>query len=145
MIIRELESTDLPGILELYTHLHDNPLPKVDEHMRSLWSEIIQNNNHHVVGGFVDGTLVSSCVIVIIPNLTHKQQPYALIENVITDEACRSKGYATSVLNFAKDIARKKNCYKIMLMTSSKEESTFALYEKAGYNQHDKTAFVQWL
>lgn len=145
MIIRELESTDLPGILELYTHLHDNPLPKVDEHMRSLWSEIIQNNNHHVVGGFVDGILVSSCVIVIIPNLTHKQQPYALIENVITDEAYRSKGYATSVLNFAKDIARKKNCYKIMLMTSSKEESTFALYEKAGYNQHDKTAFVQWL
>ena len=45
----------------------------------------------------------------------------------------------------AKELAQKENCYKMMLLTGSKEESTLHFYEQAGYNQNDKTAFIQWL
>ncbi len=82
---------------------------------------------------------------VIIPNLTHSQQPYAFVENVITDENYRKKGLATACLNFAKEIAIKENCYKMMLLTGSKDESTLKFYEQAGYNSKDKTAFIQWI
>ena len=92
-----------------------------------------------------DGKLVSSCVCVVIPNLTHNQRPYALIENVVTDEAYRRKGLATACLNYAKKIAMKEDCYKIMLLTGAKEEATLRFYEQAGYNRKDKTAFIQWL
>ena len=92
-----------------------------------------------------NGEIVSSCVCVIIPNLTHNQQPYAFIENVITDEGFRKKGLATQCLNFAKKIAQEENCYKMMLLTGSKEESTLNFYRKAGYNSEDKTAFIQWI
>lgn len=57
----------------------------------------------------------------------------------------RNKGYATLVLNFAKEYAAKNGCYKIMLMTGSKKEETLNFYKKAGYNADDKTAFIQWL
>ncbi|NLP13978.1 MAG: GNAT family N-acetyltransferase [Clostridium sp.] len=89
--------------------------------------------------------IASSCVIVIIKNLTHNQRPYALIENVITSEQYRGRGYATEVLKFAKSIAESENCYKIMLMTGSKKESTLNFYKRAGYNDKDKTAFIQWI
>ena len=92
-----------------------------------------------------NGKIVSSCVCVIIPNLTHNQQPYAFIENVITDEKFRKRGLAMQCLNFAKEIARKENCYKMMLLTGSKKESTLGFYRKAGYNSEDKTAFIQWI
>ena len=92
-----------------------------------------------------NGEIVSSCVCVIIPNLTHNQQPYAFIENVITDEKFRKRGLATQCLNFAKEIALKENCYKMMLLTGSKKESTLDFYRKAGYNSEDKTAFIQWI
>lgn len=92
-----------------------------------------------------DGKIVSSCVCVIIPNLTHNQQPYALIENVITDIAYRKQGFATKCLNYAQEIAMNENCYKIMLLTGSKEDSILHFYEQAGYNQRDKTGFIQWL
>ena len=82
---------------------------------------------------------------VIIPNLTHGQRPYAFIENVVTDKDFRKKGYATACLNYAKDIAKRENCYKMMLLTGSKEESTLKFYERAGYNKNDKTAFIQWI
>ncbi|MBO5523903.1 MAG: GNAT family N-acetyltransferase, partial [Roseburia sp.] len=84
-------------------------------------------------------------VCVIIPNLTRNQRPYAFVENVITDEAYRKRGLATACLNFAKELAQAENCYKMMLLTGSKKESTLHFYEQAGYNRNDKTAFIQWL
>jgi GNAT superfamily N-acetyltransferase len=145
MEIREVNKADLVPLLELYTHLHDNEMPVIDEAILSLWDEILRDEKHHIIIGFVDGMLVSSCVITVIPNLTHNQRPYALIENVITHKDYRKMGYATLLLNYAREIARKNNCYKIMLLTGSKEESTLRFYEKAGYNMKDKTAFIQWL
>jgi GNAT superfamily N-acetyltransferase len=76
---------------------------------------------------------------------THGQRPYAIIENVITDENHRKCGLATACLDYAKKIAEQHNCYKIMLMTGSKDDSTLRFYQKAGYNAEDKTAFIQWL
>ena len=92
-----------------------------------------------------DGILVSFCVCVIIPNLTRNIRPYAFIENVVTHEKYRGRGYATECLHYAKQIAVENNCYKMMLLTGSKEESTLNFYSKAGYNSTDKTAFIQWL
>lgn len=145
MNIRLAEKADLPQLLELYTHLHGNDLPVPDEKIESLWNDIIGDKNHHIVLGHADGMLVSSCVLIIVPNLTHRQCPYALVENVITHEAYRGRGYATRVLHFAREMAVGQRCYKMMLMTGSKKESTWKFYERAGYNRMDKTAFVQWL
>ncbi len=78
-------------------------------------------------------------------NLTHCMRPYVLVENVVTDPSFRGRGYATACLEAAKEIDVQENCYKIMLMTGSKQESTLRFYERAGYSCQDKTAFVQWL
>jgi len=145
MLIREAVKDDLLSLLELYTQLHDNGMPPMNITLENLWNDILYDKNHHIVVGINDNILTSSCVLVVVPNLTHNQQPYALIENVITHETYRNKGYATAVLNFAKEIAIKENCYKIMLLTGSKKENTLTFYERAGYNQKDKTAFIQWI
>lgn len=81
----------------------------------------------------------------IIPNLTRNVRPYAFIENVVTREDCRGRGYAGACLEFAREIAKKENCYKMMLLTGSRKPETLRFYEKAGYNSSDKTAFIQWL
>ena len=144
-MIREISDNDYEGLMQLYMQLHDNPFPEKDDSMTKLWNTILEDKNHHIIVSEEDGKIVSSCVCVIIPNLTHNQQPYALIENVITDTNYRKKGLATACLNYAKEIAMKENCYKMMLLTGSKKESTLNFYKQAGYNQNDKTAFIQWL
>lgn len=75
-------------------------------------------------------------------NLTRNARPYGLIENVVTHPDYRNKGYGTAILKKAVDIAREHNCYKAMLMSSRKEESTLRFYEKAGFERGDKTGFV---
>ena len=144
-MIREITENDLDGLLKLYMQLHNNPMPEKTAELLQIWNEIFQDKNHHVIVAEENGEIVSSCVCVIIPNLTHNQQPYAFIENVITDEGFRKKGLATQCLNFAKKIAQEENCYKMMLLTGAKEESTLNFYRKAGYNSEDKTAFIQWI
>ena len=144
-MIREIVKEDFNGLMELYMQLHDNPMPEKTTEIIELWNRILKDKEHHIVIAEEDGKIVSSCVCVIIPNLTHNQQPYAFIENVITDKDYRKKGLATACLNYAKEIAVKENCYKLMLLTGSKKESTLNFYERAGYNKNDKTAFIQWI
>lgn len=144
-MIREINESDFNGLFELYTQLHGNPIPENTAELSALCRKILNDENHHIIVAEEDGKIVSSCVCVIVPNLTHGQRPYALIENVVTDEEYRRRGLAAACLDFAREIAVNANCYKMMLLTGSKEESTLRFYEKAGYNRNDKTAFIQWL
>ena len=124
-MIREAEQEDLDELLKLYLFLHEDSIPENNEHLRNTWIRILQDPNHHLIVNEIDGKIVSSCVCVIIPNLT--------------------RGYAGACLHYARQIAEKENCYKMMLLTGSKKPETLAFYEKAGYNSSDKTAFIQWL
>ncbi|MBE6024309.1 MAG: GNAT family N-acetyltransferase [Cellulosilyticum sp.] len=144
-MIREIKKEDFEGLMTLYMQLHNNPMPDKTKELMALWDAIVEDKNHHIIVAEEDGKVVSSCVCEIIPNLTHGQRPYAFIENVITDENYRKRGLATACLNYAKEVAQKENCYKMMLLTGSKAESTLRFYEEAGYNRKDKTAFIQWL
>lgn len=144
-MVREATKNDLNNLLQLYLHLHEDRIPEDSLNLRETWEIIQSDRNHHIILNERDGILVSSCVCVIIPNLTRNIRPYAFIENVVTHEKYRGRGYAMECLNYAKQIAVGNNCYKMMLLTGSKEESTLNFYSKAGYNSTDKTAFIQWL
>ncbi|MCM1101081.1 MAG: GNAT family N-acetyltransferase [Acetatifactor muris] len=144
-MVREIAENELNGLLQLYLYLHEESIPQMTENLRKIWNTIIQDENHHIIVNIVDGKIVSSCVCVIIPNLTRNIRPYAFVENVVTHEKYRGNGYATECLNYAKEIAQNANCYKMMLLTGSKEERTLNFYSHAGYNSTDKTAFIQWL
>lgn len=144
-MVREIKDTELDDMLELYLHLHEESIPEMSDGLKSTWDAIQNDVNHHIIIKEFDGKIVSSCVCVIIPNLTRGVRPYAFVENVVTHKDYRGRGYASECLAFAKQIAEKENCYKMMLLTGSKKESTLKFYEAAGYNSSDKTAFIQWL
>jgi len=145
IMVREAIKEDLYELLNLYLFLHEKDIPKDTEHLEITWNKIIEDVNHHIIVNEINGKILSSCVCVVIPNLTRNMRSYAFIENVVTNEEYRGKGYATECLNYAKEVAINNNCYKIMLLTGTKNESTLDFYKNAGYNSEDKTAFIQWL
>lgn len=145
MTIREAGKDELKQLLLLYTHLHETSVPEESDRLRSTWEKICSDNDHHIIVCETDGMIVSSCVCVIIPNLTRGVRPYAFIENVVTHSEHRGKGYATACLDYAREIALSAGCYKMMLLTGSRDESTLRFYRNAGYSSTDKTAFIQWI
>ena len=144
-MVREAVKEDLSELLNLSLFLHEKDIPENSSRLENTWKTIIEDKNHHIIVNEINDKILSSCVCVIIPNLTRDVRPYAFIENVVTNKEYRGKGYATECLNYAKEIAIKNNCYKMMLLTGTKKESTLNFYKNAGYNSEDKTAFIQGL
>ncbi len=141
--IRELRTHELTQLLALYQHLHehDEPRPQAPE-VEAVWAEALANPRIRYFGGWNEDLLVASCTLTVIPNLTRACRPYGVIENVVTHAAHRGHGWGHAVLQHALAHAWQKGCYKVMLMTGRKDESTLRFYEKAGFDRYGKQAFV---
>jgi GNAT superfamily N-acetyltransferase len=142
-LIRVIERRELPALLDLYRHLReaDAPLPAEDA-LWQVWDDILQDPRMQVLVVDLNGSLVASCTLAIIPNLTRGARPYGLVENVVTHLAHRRKGIGTRLLRHALQIAWERNCYKVMLLTGSKTEGTLRFYEQAGFRKGVKTGFI---
>ena len=78
-MVRGALKDDLNQLLELYKILHNDEKFDNIEHLKDVWEEIFNDKNHHIIVYEEDGKIVSSCVCVIIPNLTRNGRPYAFI------------------------------------------------------------------
>ena len=133
-MIREAKKEDLNEILELYLCLHEESVPEQSNYLSDTWKQILEDKNHHLIVNEIDGKIVSSCVCVIIPNLTRNVRPYAFVENVVTNTDFRNLGLASECLGYAKQIAKQHNCYKMMLLTGSRKKETLDFYRRADTN-----------
>lgn len=143
MKIRTIEKDELLQLLDLYQYLHeiDVELPEIAT-VRSEWEKIQSHDNLIYFGGFINDALISSCTLIIVPNLTRGCRPFGLIENVVTHKLHRRKGYGKAILKEALRHSWENNCYKVMLMTSRINEETFEFYESAGFSRYGKQAFL---
>jgi GNAT superfamily N-acetyltransferase len=144
--IRAMRKDELDQLIALYTHMHekpDAPLPP-EEHLGPLWDGIVANPMLHYFVGEVEGKLVSSCTMAIIPNLTRGARPYGLIENVVTHRDHRKRGYGTRILQHALQVAWEQDCYKVMLLTGRKDEATLRFYDRAGFKRGVKTGYIAY-
>lgn len=138
--IREAEAGDLPALLALYRDLQPGD-PDIDGGIaRERFREILTHPRMSVLLAVSEGVAVATITLIIIPNLTRGGAPYALIENVVTNAAHRQRGYARALLHrgFAK--AWEAGCYKVMLLSGSKDPATLDFYRHCGFVQ-DKTGF----
>ena len=143
MNIREIEANELSLLLSLYSHLHerDDPPPS-PARAEAVWAEALSNPRIKYFGGFDAGSLVSSCTLTVIPNLTRACRPYGVIENVVTHATHRGQGWGKAILAPALAHAWRQDCYKVMLLTGRKDEATLRFYERAGFVRNAKQAFI---
>lgn len=139
--VRWAKSADLDDLLNLYQHLNPGDPEIENEAAARVWGEMIFSQTVRVVVGEVDGKAVSSCMLVIVPNLTRGGRPWSVIENVVTHAHYRRRGLGTAVLRFARSVALDANCYKVMLATGSSDSGTLHFYEKAGFSPVNLTCF----
>ena len=139
--IRLARPGDLDGMLDLYRHLNpDDPRPSPAA-AEAAWAALLASELTSVFVAEAGGRPVSSCTLVIVPNLTRGARPYGLAENVVTHAAQRRRGLGRAVLQAALDAAWAADCYKGMLATGSREEATLRFYESAGFTRGGKTFF----
>lgn len=141
--IRSIEPHELSALLNLYKYLNpiDAPLPD-ESTLQQIWNQILSDRKINCFVANLDGNLIASCTLVVIPNLTRGARPYGLIENVITHADYRRQGVGIRLIHHALQSAWSQNCYKVMLLSGSKREEVHEFYEKTGFKKGIKTGFV---
>ncbi|MFG6416358.1 GNAT family N-acetyltransferase [Roseateles sp. DC23W] len=136
--IRDLGVGDVDALLALYQQLNEGDAPPPPESVRAAFTH--PGLRHF---GLFDGdTLVATCNLAVIPNLTRGGRSYGVIENVVTREDRRNRGHGQAVIRHAIDQAWAMGAYKVLLTTSRQDPAVWAFYERCGFDPGDKRAFV---
>jgi len=139
LTIRPATREDLPELVQLYRHLVPDE-PVSTGHAEEIWERFSHYGPSGILLGLVDGRQVATCTFVVVPNFVRGGANYALIENVVTHADFRGRGHGKKVLLTAVEEAWALGCYKVMLLTGSKEPATLGFYRNAGF-QTTKTGF----
>ncbi|MEL6572666.1 MAG: GNAT family N-acetyltransferase [Pseudomonadota bacterium] len=140
MHCRNCIAADLPALLALYAHLSPEDPPTDLTVAEANLTALAAYPGSAVLVGELGSQFVASCTRIIVPNLSRMGRPYALIENVVTHGDHRRQGYGTEILRVAAAGAFERGCYKVMLLTGTRKQSTLDFYLKAGFQQ-TKTGF----
>ncbi|CAN7694446.1 GNAT family N-acetyltransferase [Mesorhizobium sp. LjRoot246] len=140
VIVRIADHDDIPQLLQLYRDLDPKDKEISLAEAQNRWKRLKDYLGSDIFVGCLDDTVVTTCTLIVIPNLTRGGASYALIENVVTRENHRRQGYGKAVLLQAIETAWQAGCYKVMLLTGSKRPATLKFYHDVGFEQN-KTGF----
>lgn len=140
MKIRAASSDDLKPLLKLYKHLNPDDEPVSPSKAQEVMAAIDSSSFLKILIGEVGEDVVASCYLNIIPNLTRGCSEYAIIENVVSHQDHRRRGYGRQLIEEALSHAWQSGCYKVMLLTGS--ENAVPFYLACGFKSDEKYGLV---
>jgi N-acetylglutamate synthase-like GNAT family acetyltransferase len=139
---RAAGASDFDGVMRLYRQMHPADPAVEDGSARRSFEAILASPMLHLLVLEREGSVIATTYLNVIPNLTRGTAPYAVIENVVVDEALRGTGLGKEVMAATLEAAWAAGCYKAMLMTGSKREATQAYYRACGFDPDAKQALL---
>jgi GNAT superfamily N-acetyltransferase len=133
---------DFAPIMALYRQLHPSDPVLRDGSDAAAFRSILASPALHLFVLDTAGDIVATTYLNVIPNLTRSASPYAVIENVVVDAAHRGTGLGRQIMAGTLQAAWDAGCYKVMLMTGSRDPATHAFYRACGFSGDTKTAYV---
>lgn len=140
-MIREAKKEDLERIVELYGFLDPTNDFQDKIKLNETWDEILSNGYVKCLVLEVDGIIVASSTVNILPNLTRGIKPYSIVENVITHPDYQGNGYGKRIMNHIIEMSKEAGCYKVMLLSGSKRVDAHKFYEAIGFDSTSKKGF----
>ena len=137
-VVRDATEADLPRLLELLDQLstdaerEDPRLPPAASY-RTAFQEIERDPRQRLLVVEADGRIVGTAVVMILPNLSHRGRPLALVENVVVDEAERGNRYGELLMRRTVEEARAAGCYKLTLTSNKQRADAHRFYQRLGF------------
>ncbi|MEO8457229.1 MAG: GNAT family N-acetyltransferase [Chloroflexota bacterium] len=139
--IREAKEADLPQVVALLAQLAPDvpdredlgsPLP-YEYHL--TMRRIEETPGLHIFVLEERKKVLGTLALIIVPNLSHRATPFAIIENMVVHEKARSKGYGELLIKHAVEEARKAGCYKVSLTSGKRRTEAHRFYERVGFER----------
>ena len=136
--IRRASEADLPRIVELLSQLslddnRDSPTEPLPESYRAAFRQIEADPRQQLLVGEIQGRVVATATLGIVPNLSYRGRPWAFVESIVVDDPARGKGYGEALMRYAIEEARRAGCYKVSLTSNKRRVEAHRFYQKMGF------------
>lgn len=139
LIIRRATPRDIPALLHLYgafaAAYGDEPAGLSPGEAHAIFDRIDADANQALLVAESGRCVVGTLVIVVVQNLAHRGQPWAVVENVAVHERARGQGIGTLLMGEAVRRARGAGCYKLVLSAHQSRADSHRLYDRLGLRQ----------
>ncbi|WP_425447682.1 GNAT family N-acetyltransferase [Dethiothermospora halolimnae] len=132
--VDRIQKKELKELSLLYNQLGSSNL--YIEKLNREFDKIASNNNYFLLGIKENNRLIGSALTIICLDLFNDCRPFMIVENVVIDKENRHKGYGTILFNKIENIAKRYNCYFIMLLSNKKRTKSHKFYKKIGYDNN---------
>lgn len=139
--VRRAAAGDLDRIRHLYRQLNPGDPVPTDGSDAAAFEQILKADGLTLFVLELDGTVVATTYLNVIPNLTRSASPYGVIENVVVEESLRGKGLGQQIMAATMKAAWDAGCYKVMLLSGSSNPATHGFYRACGFSSDYKTGF----
>ena len=105
---------------------------KVSNFSDNLFSDFLNdlNENHQVFGVFEKNELIGAATVLFEKKMLRDGSIVMHIEDVVVQKSKRGKNVGKQLIQFLIDLAKRRNCYKIILNC---DETVKKFYEKCGF------------
>jgi GNAT superfamily N-acetyltransferase len=139
LVIRTALPDDLPHVLYLLDQLRegmgsDTPPEQAEPgRIAEVWRTIIGDPRRLFLVTELDGVVVGTADVSIIPNVTHGARPSAFAERVVVNARHRGRGIGGALMEDVIARAESAGCYKVAFLSNKKRERAHAFYRRLGF------------
>lgn len=132
MEIRQAQEKDIDGILALQPQIYR--IEKANPNAAKSLLEQLKDETCTVLVAEDKSKIVATSTIYYIM-VAVRNQSYALFEGLVVDKTERGKGTGTAMLKEMIEIAKYRNCYKIIFTSGADRTEAHKFYEKMGFKR----------
>jgi len=138
LIQRKAKLTDLQDIVSLLANdslgkTREQCSGKLDDCYIEAFKKIDNDDNQYLMAVLLEGSMIATCHLTLIPSLTFKGSTRLLIEAVRVDSKSRGKRVGEWMIKQAINYAKNSGASIIQLTTNKQRPGALSFYEKIGF------------
>ena len=134
--VRAAKPEDLLALLDLYGELTEgtpSAAPGDPDIVRSALERVLAQTDRHLLVAVLDGRIVGTADLAIVPNTSHRRTPSGVLENIVVASAEHRQGVTRPLFPEIERIAPAAECRKVGLLSSKARVEAHMLYRSVGY------------
>jgi GNAT superfamily N-acetyltransferase len=134
-------AADLDALLALFADSEVSRSVEPRERAEQIWAQTLAREGVDVFVSDADSRIVSTCMLIVTPNLLRGGRQFGILENVATHPAFQGRGHGRAVIAAALAEAWKQDCYQVLMQSGRANPRVHRFYEACGFIPGLRTAY----
>jgi GNAT superfamily N-acetyltransferase len=135
-------TADLDALLALFAVSEVSRAVEPRARAEQIWQQMLARDGVAVFVSEADARIVSTCMLVTVPNLLRGGRQHGFIENVVTHPEFQGRGHGRVVIAAALAEAWQRDCHHVLLQSGRADPHVHRFYEGCGFIPGLRTAYA---